>query len=515
MSWPGRRSARSLSALVLVSLAAAPTLAAVDPFYLSRLQEGMAAYERRAYGEAAQSLRIACFGMLADEPELASCLLRLGLAQAGAGDREGFSQTFRRLVEGEERVGLYSRAQLSAELRAPFEAKVVEWIPRSLTGTSTAFQHLAVDKREAQLAALAPKPRRARIAELEKSEPSMARWPLLLARLEKEVGDPRATLQSAERALRLDPNLAEARCLRGWARTETGKFAEGATDLAGCRAGDPSFAVAELRSRVELEQWGEAEALLAALPAAQRGSPAVTALAKRMEMEAARRPPPPSAAATATEVRPAAAPSPKATGKPPAGSPAAAGTNGNAAHSPPATTPRPAATGPAARAPAAPSTASLERPTPAPSAPSSPPSVQSPVTTPPVGSPKGGALANADETTLARAQAQLVRARTAGEIEQAYAVAAGLATRYPSHPRVQHTAGEIAYRASRWTDAVRHFRQGGDPGEDQPLLLFYFAVALWETGARQEAAILMRRCDGKLRPTPFVQAYRSKILGVP
>jgi hypothetical protein len=45
------------------------------------------------------------------------------------------------------------------------------------------------------------------------------------------------------------------------------------------------------------------------------------------------------------------------------------------------------------------------------------------------------------------------------------------------------------------------------------LLLFYFAVALWETGARQEAATLMRRCDGKLRPTPFVQAYRDKILG--
>jgi hypothetical protein len=26
---------------------------------------------------------------------------------------------------------------------------------------------------------------------------------------------------------------------------------------------------------------------------------------------------------------------------------------------------------------------------------------------------------------------------------------------------------------------------------------------------------VMRRCDGKLRPTPFVQAYRDKILGAP
>jgi predicted Zn-dependent protease len=107
----------------------------------------------------------------------------------------------------------------------------------------------------------------------------------------------------------------------------------------------------------------------------------------------------------------------------------------------------------------------------------------------------------------------LSHARTPAEIEEAYAIADGLAARYPDHQRVQHTAAEIAYRASRWSDAVRHFRRGGDPGEAQPLLLFYYAVSLWESGARSEAAAVMRRCDGKVRPTPFVQAYRDKILG--
>ena len=125
----------------------------------------------------------------------------------------------------------------------------------------------------------------------------------------------------------------------------------------------------------------------------------------------------------------------------------------------------------------------------------------------------GGALAAADETALARAQSMLARARTPAEIEEAYDLAAGLAARYPNHQRVQHTAAEIAYRASRWSDAVSHFRRGGDPGEAQPLLLFYYAVSLWESGARGEAAAVMRRCDGKVRPTPFVQAYRDKILG--
>lgn len=510
----GRGSRRRLPVLLLAWLAAAPAAAAVDPFYLSRLQEGIASYERKAYGEAVQSLRIACFGMLDEERELAACLARLALAQAGAGNRDGFAQTFRRLVEAEERVGLYTKAQLPPEIRAPFEAKVVEWIPRSMLGNSATFQRLAVDQRETQLGALAPKARRTRLAQLQKDEPSVARWPLLLARLEKDEGDARATMTAAERALRLDPNLAEARCLRGWARSETGKFAEAVQDLAGCRAGDPAFAVAELRSRVELAQWDEAAALLAALPAPQRGSPAVATLAKRLEMGSTRRPPPSSPSA-ATEARSTASRVPaQGAGNTGAESRAAPGTNGTAAR-PPATPGRGAATGAPPRAPATPPVAVVERPTPASPTPSQTPSARTSVPGPSPGAPIGGAMKPADETELARAQAQLVRARTAAEIEQAYAIAAGLAARYPSHPRVQHTAGEIAYRASRWGDAVRHFRQGGDPGEDQPLLLFYFAVALWETGARQEAAILMRRCEGKLRPTPFVQAYRSKILGTP
>jgi hypothetical protein len=142
------------------------------------------------------------------------------------------------------------------------------------------------------------------------------------------------------------------------------------------------------------------------------------------------------------------------------------------------------------------------------------PAVTHPAPAAPVaGGPPGGALPSADETRLARAQALLARARTAAEIDEAYGVAAELAARHPAHPRVQHTTAEIAYRASRWSDAVRYFRRGGDPGEAQPLLLFYLAVSLWESGNRDEAASVMRRCDGKLRPTPFVQAYRGKILG--
>jgi len=520
----------SLSVALAVALAlgwlATPARASVDPFYLSRLQEGITSAERSAWADAVKSFRVACFGMIDEEPQLADCLLRLAMAQAAAGDREGFSQTFARVVEGEELIGLYSKGNLPSDRRSAFEAKVVELIPRSALAASPAFQRLAADQRETQLAALPPKARRERLAKLEKDEPKSSRWPLLLARLEKEQRQPREALAAAGRALALDPKLVEARCLRGWARAESGKYAQAAEDLAGCRTMDPAFAVAELRSSVELERWSDAEALLAALPPEQRALADVSALASRVEKAVPRRMPPNAATAPA--------PAPAAAAGRPGGAPSGTVTTPAAAPATVQTRPTEAATraGNAPKGPSATTSRSGEavnRPGAVPSAASrTPPSVSTvaaagrpsgaaqpgaPATTYSSGAPIGGALPPADESLLARAQSQLSRARTAAEIEDAYAVASELGRRYPAHPRVQHTAAEIAYRASRWADSVRHFRQGGDPGEGQPLLLFYLAVALWESGDHPGAAAVMRRCDGKLRPTPFVQDYRSRILG--
>ncbi len=488
---------RRLPVALLLWLVAVSAAATVDPFYLSRLQEGIAAAERGAHAEAAKSLRLACFGMLDEEPQLADCLVRLALEQAKSNDRDGFAQSFRRLVEGEELVGLYTKAGLPPALTVPFEEKVLEWIPRAALATAAGFQRLAVDQRETQLAGLPAKTRLERLAKLEKEEPKSPRWPLLVARIERQEGEARAAMAAADRALRIDDNLVEARCLRGWARAELGRFADAADDLAGCAASDPAFAVAELRSRVELAQWTEAESLLATLPEAQRRQPAVAALAKRIERGTPRRQGPDAAAAPVSspaQRSPATAAS--MTGSEPPAAAAGAGRDGVRARPGRAGTPPPGAGGNAGTDHGGRGSAAT------------------PPADPPVaGGPPGGALPPGDETLLARAQAQLAAARTAADIEQAYTFVSALAARYPTHRRVQHTAAEIAYRASRWSDAVRHFRQGGDPGEAQPLLLFYFAVSLWESGAHQEAAALMRRCEGKLSPTPFVQAYRDKILG--
>jgi tetratricopeptide (TPR) repeat protein len=306
----------------------------------------------------------------------------------------------------------------------------VEWVPRATLAASPAFSRLVAGKEETELAALAPRARRARLGELAQQQPAQARWPLLLARLEREQGEPEPALAAAEAALRLDGSASEARCLRGWARAELGRFGEAAEDLAGCAVGDPGYLVAELAARVGLQQWGEAEALVARLSAEQRRDGEVAALVRRVE---------------------------RGTSTPAASAPATPG-----------------------RVPGAPA--------------------------------DGDRLSASDEARFAQAQSALARARSNEEVLTAYAIAAELAARHDSHRRVQHLAAEIAYRASRWSDAVRHFRAGGDPGEEQPLLLFYLAVALWENGQRGEAAAVMRRCDGKLRATPFVESYRRKIL---
>ena len=293
-------------------LAAAPPLArAVDPFYNVRLQEGIAAAERGAHAEAVRSLRIACFGMLDDEPQLADCLLRLALAQAAGGDQEGFSQTFRRVVEGEELVGLYSNAGLPADLTARFEAKVVEWIPRAALATSGSFKRLAADQRESQLAALAPKARRERLAKLEKEEPNNARWPLLAARLEKQQGDAKAALAAADRALKLSSDLAEARCLRGWARAGVGRFAEAAEDrpLRGQRPGFRRRGAAQPR---RAEAVGRGRGRWRRSPRSSASSPASATWRRRCERAsppaAAPRPAQPAAAAEVERSRPARRP---------------------------------------------------------------------------------------------------------------------------------------------------------------------------------------------------------------
>ena len=405
------------SFLLVLSLAAllagSAGWAASDPFYTTRLREGTSAYERGDYEGAVQSLRVACFGLLDEEPLLAECLVRLGLAQASSGDREGFRETFRRVVEAEEILGLYNGSELPSGLRREFERRVEDWIADPVLAASPGFEHLAGEPEETEGDL---DERRRDLARAMEEEPRDPRWPLLLARLERRHGDPETALEMAGRAAELRLQGPAARCELAWARIRTEGCEAGVEDLSGCQSRDPDFAETLLFCRVEARDWETARRELREVPPVWREEGAIETLAGEIRSRG----------------------EPEAT---------------------------------------------------------------------------GGALPDADRSILERAKDLMASARSIGDLEEAYELVRDVEERFPASSEVELLAGEIAYRASRWEDAVRHFEAAGEPRETRPRMLFYLAVSLFESGRRDRAEEVLRRCLGRLERTPFVERYRRMILG--
>jgi predicted Zn-dependent protease len=122
---------------------------------------------------------------------------------------------------------------------------------------------------------------------------------------------------------------------------------------------------------------------------------------------------------------------------------------------------------------------------------------------------KKGPLSAAERADLDRAQ-ELAKA---GNLDGAFALARKVADARPDLVEPQFLAAEFAYRTARWNEAVAYFRRAGDPGDGQPLLLFYSAVALYETGDRAGAAAVLKRCLPNIRRTPYVEEIAKKVLG--
>ena len=308
-----------IALLALVLLAAVRPAAAADPFYDSLLRQGVQQYDREEFVDAAQTLRLACFGLLDEPLVLGGCLSRLALAQDRAADAEGFQDTFRRLAEVEERFQGYTRAPLPPEVRTALEQRLAVRIPAS-------------------------------------------------------------TLRSI---------------------------------------------------------------------------PAFRALADRTA----------AAPGTTGASKPAAQPSErKAVAAPPS--------------NPPAAVAPPAATVSAASA------------------------VTGPV-----------ALSGAEREKMSQARKLLTAEGKIKELRQAFDLAREVADAHSDSIEAQHLAAEAAYRVSRWKEAAEYFKRGGEPGTDQPELLFYMAVSLYESGDAQAAATVLRRSLPNLQRTPYVEAYARKILG--
>ena len=115
-------------ALVVASTLARPAFAA-DDFYRARLLEGRIAYQTGSAAEAADLLRIACFGLMDDPAFLSEGLVFLVLAQQKTGRTADADATLRRFLEVEKRFGTYGKAAVPAEARSEFEEALVRRMP--------------------------------------------------------------------------------------------------------------------------------------------------------------------------------------------------------------------------------------------------------------------------------------------------------------------------------------------------------------------------------------------------
>ncbi len=116
-----------------------------------------------------------------------------------------------------------------------------------------------------------------------------------------------------------------------------------------------------------------------------------------------------------------------------------------------------------------------------------------------------------DMATLERAREALSTARLAGDLAKSAAEVRKIADAHPESRTANALAGEIAYRSSQWPEAVSYLRRSGLP-LDQPLLSFYAAVALYESGNPKAAAAALRPALPNLQRTAYVQSYIAKIL---
>ena len=153
---------------------------------------------------------------------------------------------------------------------------------------------------------------------------------------------------------------------------------------------------------------------------------------------------------------------------------------------------QPAAAPPPAPSPAAPATTISPPPAPA----SSPP-----------------APTDAERKKLEEARKLLAESGNVRKLREAFQMAREVADAHPGSRESQQLAGEAAYRVSRWKEAADYLGRSGGPGDDQPELLFYLAVALYESGDAQTAAIPLRRALPNLQRTSYVDGYAKKILG--
>lgn len=123
----------------------------------------------------------------------------------------------------------------------------------------------------------------------------------------------------------------------------------------------------------------------------------------------------------------------------------------------------------------------------------------------------GPELTPGERSRIEEAREILASATHAQELERALELARPVADAHGGDRALQELVGEIAYRSSRWRDAV-HYLERAELDGSRPELLFYLAVAQHETGRTGTARSTLERALPRLERTPFVNAYVQQIM---
>lgn len=429
---PVAKSAR----LVLGGLILAAASQAAEPFYVGLMEAGSRDYLRGDYPAAAHKLQVACFGLL-DEPQLLTRgLIRLALAQAGAGDDRAFASTFDRLLEVEAAFGSYSRLPANTAFKTEFERLLPERFTAEDLASIPAFDAVVARMREAKLAALPPKRLRKELQRRLDGDPADTEALVLLTRLEiAQDHGPRAEQRLID-LLETDPSNRMARCLHGQMKLRREDCAGAMEDLSWCSQPptDQVLGARYLRCLVEAADWQAAGGFLASLPLDLRSREEVANLVLAIPPE------------TLDDLARASDDAPETRAPEVAASPE----------------------------------------------PAAPPVESGP--------------------TVFELRRRLAAADGREAIDGLFDQVAALADDQPVDTELQYLAAEIAYLRADHPAAVRFFRRGGLPDLERPLLRFYFAVGLFETGEPAAAAEILGPTLPMLEPTPFVERYRDLIL---
>ena len=449
----------ALAIAALFASALAPANAA-DAFYTRLFERGVRDFELGLTEDANERLRTACFGFLEEPPLLAECLMQLGRAQARAGDSEDLTTTAERLAELEDRFGTYSA--FDGDPKAKFETALRGALPEALLARMPLFSHLAAPPptTNADPQTLSPKQQRKALERRLAADPTDVDAQLSLARLHYAAGKLKSAGALLDQLLATRPDHSEALCLRASiavARKECPPALDGLDACSALTASDEGAAFV-LECLASSGRDAEAVALLESLPSARAESGAVARAARRIAKAAAtEEPQTPTTETSAVAKDPAEGeedPFQEALMKP------------------------------------------ADRRSPEP-----PEAVPSPV------EPDGSFE---ERLRLVRQQAEGSTYRE--ELEAALVSASQLANDYPESARAQHLAAQVAYLGAEWQLVLDYFERGGDIPEDQPVLIFYLAVANFELGDRAKAAEILRPALSALPSSSFVDAYLKKIL---